>query len=395
VIVVVDQGLRMPGEAGWPARFALAWRILAYDKGRTALAVAGVFLAILLVFVQLGFFIAVPRGGMLLYDRTQFDLLVASAAYEYQVQPGKFPLSQLDKARTAPEVALAAPLYLGSAKWRSGEDGKAPDVFVLGLDPRYPIFASRNINRQLAVLDRADTVLVDSMTRPMFGPLTTGRVVDIDGDKVTIAGDYVLGTGFMGLGVILVSTQNFIRLFPYRKLDQVNLGLIQLKPGVDPDRAAATLRDLLGTDMQIFTRPELEAHETSYWTTRTSVGLLFGSGLIISFIVGVMVVYQILATLVGRQLPQFATLKAVGYGDRFLVGTVITMALLIVLASFFPALAAAVGVYAVIRDETLLPVEMSGARIAAVFAATLAMAAASALLSMSSLRRADPADLFG
>ena len=233
------------------------------------------------------------------------------------------------------------------------------------------------------------------MNHPCGGPLTTGRVVEIDGNKVKIGGDYVLGTGFMGLGVILVSAENFIRLFPYRKLSQVNLGLIQLKPGVDPDDAAASLRKLLGSDIQIFTRPELEAHETSYWTTRTSVGLLFGSGLIISFIVGVMVVYQILAALVGRQLPQFATLKAVGYGDRFLVGTVITMALLIVLASFFPALAAAAGVYEVIREETLLPVEMSAPRIAVVFASTLAMAAASALLSMSSLRRADPADLFG
>jgi putative ABC transport system permease protein len=384
----------MPGEADWSVRFALAWRILTHDKGRTALAVAGVFMAILLVFVQLGFFIAVPQGGMLLYDRTRFDLLIASTGYEYQVQPGGFPLSRLDKARTAPEVALAAPLYFGSAKWRSGEDGKAPDLFVIGLDPQDRIFTSEDINRQLAVLDQADTALVDSMTRPMFGPLTTGRAVDINGDKVKIGGDYVLGTGFMGLGVILVSTQNFVRLFPYRKLGQVNLGLIQLKQGVDPDRAAASLRQLLGGDIQIFTRPELEAHETAYWTTRTSVGLLFGSGLIVSFIVGVMVVYQILATQVSRQLPQFATLKAVGYGDRFLNGTVITMALLIVLAGFFPALVAALGIYEVIREETLLPVEMSGPRIAVVFAATLAMAAASALLSMSSLRRADPADLF-
>ena len=375
--------------------FALAWRILTHDKGRTALAVAGVFLAIVLVFVQLGFFIAVPRGGMLLYDRLRFDLLVASTGYEYQVQPGAFPLSRLDRAKTAPEVALAAPLYFGSAKWRSGEDGKAPDVFVIGLDPQDPIFDSEDIHRQLSLLNRPDTILVDSATRPMFGPLTAGRVVEIESDKLMIGGDYVLGTGFMGLGVILISAKNFVRLFPFRNLDQVNLGLIQLKPRVDPDRAAASLRNLLGGDIRVFTRPELEAHETAYWTTRTSVGLLFGSGLIISFIVGVMVVYQILATLVGRQLPQFATLKAVGYGDRFLVGTVITMALLIVLTSFFPALAAAVGVYAVIRDETLLPVEMSGARIAAVFAATLAMAAASALLSMSSLRRADPADLFG
>ena len=375
-------------------RFALAWRILTYDKGRTALAVAGVFMAILLVFVQLGFFIAVPQGGMLLYDRARVDLLIASTGYEYQVQPGEFPLSQLDKARTAPDVALAAPLYFGSAKWRSGADGKAPDVFVIGLDPQDRIFTSEDINRQLAVLDRADTALVDTMTRSMFGPLTTGRVVDINGDKVKIGGDYVLGTGFMGLGVILVSAQNFVRLFPYRKLGQVNLGLIQLKQGVDPDHAAASLRQLLGSDIQIFTRPKLEAHETAYWTTRTSVGLLFGSGLIVSFIVGVMVVYQILATQVSRQLPQFATLKAVGYGDRFLNGTVITMALLIVLAGFFPALVAALGIYAVIREETLLPVEMSGPRIAIVFAATLAMAAASAVLSMSSLRRADPADLF-
>jgi putative ABC transport system permease protein len=195
--------------------------------------------------------------------------------------------------------------------------------------------------------------------------------------------------------VILVSAPNFVRLFPYRNLSQVNLGLIQLKPGIDPDLAAASLRKLLGSDIQIFTRPELEAHETAYWTTRTSVGLLFGSGLIISFIVGVMVVYQVLATQVSRQLPQFATLKAVGYADRFLGGTVITMALLIAMAGFFPALAAAQGVYAVIREETLLPVEMSGTRVAVVFAAALAMAAGSALLSMSGLRRADPADLFG
>ena len=55
----------------------------------------------------------------------------------------------------------------------------------------------------------------------------------------------------MGLGVILVSAQNFVRLFPFRNLDQVNLGLIRLKPEVDPDRAAASLRKLLGGDIRV------------------------------------------------------------------------------------------------------------------------------------------------
>ena len=125
-----------------------------------------------------------------------------------------------------------------------------------------------------------------------------------------------------------------------------------------------------GGDVRIFTRPELEAHETAYWTTRTSVGLLFGSGLLVAFIVGIMVVYQILATQVSRQLPQFATLKAIGYADRSLGGTVLAMALVIVLAGFVPALAAALGSYVVIRNETLLPVTMSASRVGIVFAAT-------------------------
>jgi len=218
--------------------------------------------------------------------------------------------------------------------------------------------------------------------------------VQIGERSETIAGRYVLGTGFMGLGVILVSDQNFARLFPYRSLEQVNLGPIQLKPGVDPDRAAAELRKGLGPDTQIFTRSELEAHEVAYWTTRTSVGLIFGSGLIISFVVGIMVVYQTLATQVSRQLPQFATLKAIGYRDRSLDGTVVTISLLIVLVAFVPALAAALGIYSVIRDETLLPVAMTSPRLAAVFVATLVMASISALLSLGSLRRADPAELF-
>jgi putative ABC transport system permease protein len=373
--------------------FALAWRILTHDKGRTALAIAGVFMAILLVFIELGFFIAVPQGGMLLYDRMRFDLLLASSQYEYQAQPGVLPRVRLDAARRLPQVAQATALYFGQAKWESGADGKAPDVFVIGFDPRARIFMPKDIWRQRAVLERADTFLVDTATRPMFGPLDTGRVVEINRQRLTIGGRYVLGTGFMGLGVILVSEPDFLRLFPFRSLDQANLGVIGLQPGTDPDAAAAALRKI-GSDVRVFTRPELEAHETAYWTTRTSVGLLFGSGLLVAFIVGIMVVYQILATQVSRQLPQFATLKAIGHADRTLGATVLAMALLIVLAGFVPALAAALGSYVVIRDETLLPVTMTAGRVGAVFAATVLMAAFSALLSAGSLRRADPADIF-
>ena len=372
----------------------LAWRILSYDKRRTVLALIGIFMAILLVFVELGFFYAVPRGGLLLYDNMRFDLLLTSDQYEYQAQPGVFPLSQLERVRTSPDVAKATPIYFGFAKWKSGEGDLWPDVFLIGFDPASDVFIPDSIKRQAAVLDRIDTVLVDSATRPMFGPLDTGRVVEIGDRKVTIGGQYDLGTGFMGLGVALTSSANFARLFPQRGSAIVNLGAITLKPGVDPVRAASDLQKLAGDSMRIFTRQELDAHETAYWTTRTSVGIIFGSGLLISLVVGVMIVYQIVSTQVGRQLPQFATLKAIGYRDRSLAATVSAMSLLIVIAGFIPAAAAALGLYALIRQQTLLPVTMSEMRLLAVLAAAIGMAVVSALLSVRVLRRADPADVF-
>ncbi len=375
-------------------RVPLAWRILSYDKRRTALALIGIFMAILLVFVELGFFYAVPRGGLLLYDNMKFDLLLASNEYEYQAQPGAFPLSQIGPVRSSPDVESATPIYFGYAKWKSGDGATWPDVFVIGFDPESHVFTPNSINRQTSVLGSADTVLVDSTTRPMFGPLDTGRVVEIGDRKVTIGGQYVLGTGFMGLGVVLASGANFARLFSQRGLNVVNLGAIRLKPGVDPDSTADNLRKIIGPDLQVFTRKALETHETAYWTTRTSVGIIFGSGLLISFVVGIMIVYQIVSTQVSRQLPQFATLKAIGYPDRSLAGTVSAMSLLIVIAGFIPALGAAFGLYSVIQQETLLPVTMSEMRLLAVFAAALAMALVSALLSVGGLRRVAPADVF-
>jgi putative ABC transport system permease protein len=372
----------------------LAWRILTYDKRRTGLALIGIFMAILLVFVELGFFYAVPRGGLLLYDNMRFDLLLASNEYEYQAQPGAFPLDRLGPVRSSPDVAEAVPIYFGFAKWKSGEGGMWPDVFVIGFDPASHIFIPESINRQTEILDRPDMVLVDSATRPMFGPLDNRRIVEIGDRKITIGGQYVLGTGFMGLGVVLANTANFARLFPQRGVNIVNLGAIQLKPGVDPEHAADDLRKVVGSRLQVFTHKALETHETAYWTTRTSVGIIFGSGLLISFIVGIMIVYQIVSTQVSRQLPQFATMKAIGYPDRALAETVSAMSLLIVIAGFVPALGAALGLYSVIRQETLLPVTMSEMRLLAVFAAALAMALISALLSVGTLRRAAPADVF-
>ena len=372
----------------------IAWRILAHQKGRTALAIGGIFIAILLIFVELGFFIAVPQGGMLIYDHMRFDLLLVSKKYVFQTESWQFPRARLDEVRGNPDVMAASAVYLGGAKWQDAAGGIRLDISAIGFDPQSRVFDVREIEQQIAALQKVDTVLVDSQTRSIFGPLTPGRVVELNGRPTTIGGTYELGTGFLGLGIVLASEENFFRLSPGRPADTVNLGLLTLKPGADPDRVAQQLRTNLTDDMQVFTRPELTAHEVRFWTTRTGTGLIFGSGLIVAVIVGIMVLYQTLATQITRQLPQFATMKAIGYTNLFLNGIVLSEAVSVMLIAFVPAFAAALGLYAVIRDQTLLPVTMSPIEAAGVFGIVMAMSLIAALLSVGRLRRADPAEVF-
>jgi putative ABC transport system permease protein len=395
-IVGFDRPTPMPNAMRRRLRVSayLAWRILVHEKGRTALAFAGVFIAILLVFIELGFFIAVPQGGMLVYDHMRFDLLLCSKDYVFQAEPNQFPRARLAQAAAVDGVAKAMPLYFGGGKWRDPGGGVRLDVFAIAFDSADNPFAVSSIEGQRAVMERPDAMLVDDSTRPPFGPLTTGRAVEINGRRMTIGGEYTLGTGFLGIGVVMMDETNFQRAFPGRRLDPVNLGLIVLSPGVDPEQVEAELRKALPDDVQLFTRGQLQTHEDAYWTTRTSVGLIFGSGLIVSLIVGIMVLYQTLATQITRHLPQFATLKAIGYADSYLGTVVVFEAMLVVVAAFVPATLAAMAVYALIRGETLLPVALTASRFAAVLALALIMSVASALLSLGYLRRADPADVF-
>ncbi len=371
----------------------LAWRILVHEKGRSALALVGVFIAILLVFIELGFFIAVPQGGMLVYEHMRFDLLLVSTDYQFQAQPWQFPRARLTDAAKVAGVARATPIYFAGGSWQDPSGGTRLDVFLIGCDPAAQPFAVDDIERQSDRLGETDTVLVDDMTRSIFGPLTVGRRIDIDDRRVTIGGTYHLGTGFLGIGVALMDEANFFRV-THRRQDPVNLGLITLAPGADKDKVAAELRQKLGNDVQLLNRAELTDRENDYWTLRTSVGLIFGSGLVVSLIVGLMVLYQTLATQIARHLPEFATLKAIGYRDASLAAVVTIESMILVIAAFIPAAVAAMAVYALIRSQTLLPLAFSVTNVALVLAAVLIMSVGSAFLSLGALRRADPAEIF-
>jgi putative ABC transport system permease protein len=355
----------------------------------------GILVAILLMFLQIGFYDSVPRGGLLFYNAMNFDLMLASSAYVFEGQPMSFPRRRLFQATAIPEVRRAVGLYHGSGRWLNSDQGLARDVFVIGYDPEEPVFNVPEISLAGEVLRQPDTILVDESSRYEFGKLEQGRRVEIQQRAVTIGGTYRLGTGFVGLGVAIVSDLNFTRLFPDQGgISVVNLGLLTLVPGADKAAVASRLREILPADTQVFTRQEIADHEVSHWAINTSTGLIFGFGVIVAIVVGLVIVNQTLSTQITRHLPQYATLKAIGYTDRQLGGIVLTFATVLVTVSYVPAAILSVLIYRMIRDTTPLPVEMTGARMIGVLLLVWLISATSTLISLRVLRRAEPVELF-
>ena len=358
------------------------------------MAISGVLVAVLLIFLQLGFYMSVPSGGLLFYDAMRFDLMLASSAYVFEAQSSSFPRRRLYQALALPGVARVTAVYQGSGRWLNEEGGLARDVFVMGFDPDSTIFNTGDVNLQANVLRQPDTILIDAASRPEFGELRIGRTVEIEQRAITIGGISHLGTGFVGLGLAITSDLNFVRMFPNQTLSDVNLGLITLNPGSDPDQVATRLRQILPADTQVFTRTELNDFETDHWTTSTSTGLIFGFGTIVAVIVGLVILNQTLSTQITRQLAEYATLKAMGYTDRYLAGMVVTLATLMTTISYIPAVLLAIFIYSIVRRTTLLPIEMTTARLVVVLAIAWSMSVLSALFALRILRRADPAELF-
>lgn len=372
----------------------VAWRMLSDDRGRSALAVGGISIALLLVFLQLGFYLAVPRGGMLIYDTMRFDVVLVSPDYAFQGLSGTLPRRRLYQAQALAEVEQAIPFYQQTGEWMTASTGVARDIFVMAFDPAAQIFDIDAITSRQDALRRPDTILVDRATRKEFGELREGRVVEIERRAETIIGTYQLGTGFAGLGAAITSDQNFLRLFPGRSLGEISLGLLRLKTGADPQAVARRLRDVLPADVQVMTRAELAAYEKRHWTQETSTGLIFGFGAVVAFIVGMAIVNQILSTQILRQLPQYATLKAIGYTEGALLSIVASLAILMAMIGFVPSLVLATVINAALRRVTLLPLDMTADLILTVLALALVMAGISALASARVLRRADPVELF-
>ncbi|MFM7425636.1 MAG: ABC transporter permease DevC [Elainella sp.] len=379
-------------------RTPLAWLNLTHEKTRLLVALAGVAFAVILVFMNLGFLGSLAKAASQVY--TQFDaevFLVSPQTLEISSNRA-FPIERIYQAEGIAGVERVMPVYAGYLQWRNPETRVSRSIFAFGINPDDPVFLSDEIRspENQAALRRPDTALIDRLSRPEFGPQTVGTVTEVDRRRLAIGGQYSLGGGFAADGTLLMSDQNFRRFFDPFPLSLISLGLIKLEPGADPEQVVRALEQTLPKDVIILTKSQIIDRERSYWIATTSIGFIFGMGVTISFVVGVIIVYQILYTDISDHMKQYATLKAMGYRSGFLFRTVIQEGIILAVLGYIPGFAISLGLYELTLRATAggLPIQMEFQRAIYVLLLTIAMCVLSALISVRKVIVADPAEVF-
>lgn len=379
-------------------RIPLAWYNLRHDRARLLVAVAGVTFAVLLMFMNLGFLGALVSTTTNFYDEFNGDIFLISPQSLEISTTKAFPRERLYQAAGIEGVQRVMPLYTEYALWKNPETGVSRAMFVYAFNPSDPVFLMPEFNtlEKRQALQQPNSAFIDRLSRPEFGPQTVGLETEADRRRVTIAGQYDLGGGFAADATLIMSDQNFLRFFAPRPLDQVNLGMVQLEPGADAQRVKAALQAQLPADVEVYTKSEIVRKESQYWIQTTSIGFIFGLGVLVSFVVGTVIVYQILYTDIRDHLREYATLKAIGYSGGYLFKTVLQEAMLLALMGYIPGLILSLGLYTLAYNATAgtLPMQMTLFRVGFVFTLTVLMCALSGLVSVRKAVTADPAEVF-
>ncbi|MBC6423372.1 MAG: FtsX-like permease family protein [Hormoscilla sp. SP5CHS1] len=381
-------------------RTPLGWLQLRHDKTRVLVAMAGIAFADILIFMQLGFRDAFFDSNTMLPRSLEADLILISPRAREMTRLYTFPRRRLFQAMDVPGVNSVEALYVSFLDWKKPQTQQKTQMLVVGQNPSKPAFDLPAINRQLSAIKQPDTVLFDATSRgnyqEVIARLQTGENItsEIDRITVTIAGTFNLGASFAVDGTLIASQQTFLRLFPRWQVGTVSIGKIKLESGTDPEVIRTALNEYLPDDVRALTHAEYIDFELNYWNTRSPIAFIFGLGSTMGFIVGVVIVYQVLSTDVNAHLSEYATFKAMGYRDRYLLGVVFEEAIILAVLGFVPGVAVSTGLYALTRKATALPIVLPLGRVVFVFALTIVMCGFSGAIATRRLRSADPADIF-
>ncbi|NEO83634.1 MAG: FtsX-like permease family protein [Spirulina sp. SIO3F2] len=382
-------------------KIPIAWLQLSYQKVRFLTASLGIAAAITLMFLQLGLLGALDESNIILHQNLRGDLVMLSKETEALVIAKDFSRRRLNQVLNFSEVQSVAPLYFNQRNFKNVRQGRIRAIAIFGINPHQSPLDFPTIDQQIEQITTPDVVLFDQNSRPEYGTIAedfaAGResLVEVNEQRMKIGGiiDFT-GTSFGITGNLVMSDTTFLRLSPEKNAETIALGVIFLADQINPEQTAQQLQAQLPDDVNILTIEQFIAKEKRYWQETTAVGFIFQMGVIVGFLIGMYIVYQILYTDISDHIPDYAILKAKGYQNNYFWGVLLQEALILSVSSYIPGYLLSIALYKIVGAGTGLPIFMTQERALIVLSLTLFMCLFSGFLVTRKLKDSDPADLF-
>ncbi|MEM7552932.1 MAG: ABC transporter permease DevC [Cyanobacteria bacterium P01_A01_bin.84] len=393
----------------------LAWSQLSHQKVRLLVATTGVCFANILMFTQVGLLKMLTEGTTKLHESLGGDLFLVSSFSPTLRWKTSFPRAYVYQASAVNGVANASSVYLDTGEWVNPEyflDTNKDDsslktmgrfgkqVRIIAFNPMdKKVLNLPGVKGQVSKLRIPNSVLYDSLSQSSLGEVPEifserGKVTTlVDNHRTHIVGLFDMGSTLFTNGNVVMSDWNYSQRRGENILNQVSIGIIFLKPRTDINIVKTQLKAILPEDIEIHTREELIEKEQKFESSEPN-GIVLRFGTAVGFVVGVIIVYQVLYSDINDHLSEYATLKAMGYSDNYLLFVVIQEAVILAIMGFVPGFVTSIGLYQLLVNLTKIPLAMRASVAIQVFILTVVMCILSGAIATTKLRSADPADIF-
>jgi len=383
-------------------RTPLGYLQLKHESGKLITALAGVAFADILIMMQMGFINALFDSSVKIHQNLNTDLVMINNQALNWTELSTFSRRRLYQALDIPGVIDIDEIYVNSVRWKNPQTQQKTSILIVGIGTDEQNLKIPEVNQNLDKIKLPNTFLFDRNSRGEYKQIIpkieegANVTTEIERTTITIACLFNLGASFGADATLITSQENFLRLFPKKEPGTVSLGLIRLDPNADPQTVKRELNNHLGVlgDVRVMTLEEFIQMEKAYWARNRPVGIVFGFSMAIGFVVGIVLVYQVLSTDINAHIAEYATLKAMGYRQRYFLVVVFEQALILAILGFIPGVSVSFVLYNVIRKATYLPLLLNVPRASFVLGLTIIMCSISGAIAARRLESADPADIF-
>lgn len=375
-------------------RISLSVKMLVHQKRRLVLSLSAMSFTVLIMFMELGFFNGINDSQSRLPPTFNADLVMMDRKSIHLNKFEKMARIRLHQVRMFDEVQDIVPVFKGNVGMKNRETELTKLIFVLAFPPDSDPLKIPGYAENKEELKKQGTILFDRLSRKIFGEVRPGEHVEINGRLFRVGGFVEMGPNFSIDGTILMSDSTWLWGRWTGGMDSIAYGLVRAKPGTDVQALKRKILTELPNDILVLTPDEMRRREVFHTIKAAPLGAIFGVGMVIGFIIGVIICYQILYNEITDHMPQYATLRAMGFSDRFLMNVVVQEALWLSILGFVPGVIAAYLLYRGVEDYTGILMAFTAGRMLLIFFLTVFMCTVAGVIAVKKVIKADPAELY-